>query len=318
MKNKLGSCRINECTISEARKPLKFFNSLFLLRTSANTISCSAVVHIQDALNGKEVDWPALYYEHIKMELISLKEGLYKDMNSGMRTLVGPPLTMWLISNELLTVQQEIDAGILMPSKLEERPLNKKRKLDYELDHTRGNSSSGEENPQIMVANIHPAIANTAFISTPGIGTSDVQPSQLQDIHWKFSQACQLLQSWIKGTSTNGLGQVPTTFTEFNKEDSSAQTQISVLEAQIQSLNVKCAEKEVQNHNLTIAFQLEKKELRQQYAAAEAQNHKLAAAHQLEKEEIHSQYILLQDRYAATEDHLRQAAAETEVQNAKF
>ena len=62
MKSKTGTCKINDCTIIEARKPLKFFNSLFLLRTSANTIACTAVVHIQDALNGKEVDWPALFY----------------------------------------------------------------------------------------------------------------------------------------------------------------------------------------------------------------------------------------------------------------
>jgi hypothetical protein len=73
MRNKLGSCIINDCTIPEARKPLKFFNSLFLLRTSANTIACTGVVHIQDALNGKEVDWPALYYDYIIMELVSLK-----------------------------------------------------------------------------------------------------------------------------------------------------------------------------------------------------------------------------------------------------
>ena len=56
LKNKLGTCKIMECTIPEARKPLKFFNSLFLLRTSANTMPCTAVVHIQDALNGKEID----------------------------------------------------------------------------------------------------------------------------------------------------------------------------------------------------------------------------------------------------------------------
>ena len=106
MKNKLGTCKIMECTIPEARKPLKFFKSLFLLRTSANTMSCTAILHIQEALNGKEVDWHALFYEHIKMELISLKERLYKERTTGIRTLVGPPLTMLLISEGFLTVQQ--------------------------------------------------------------------------------------------------------------------------------------------------------------------------------------------------------------------
>ena len=73
LKSKLSTCKIIDCTISEVRKPLKVFNYLFLLGTSANTISCPIVMHSQDALNGKEVDWPALYYEYIKMELISLQ-----------------------------------------------------------------------------------------------------------------------------------------------------------------------------------------------------------------------------------------------------
>ena len=130
MKNKLGTCRINSCTVPEARKPLKFFNSLFLLRTSANTISCSAIAHIQDALNGKEVDWPALFSEYIKAELITLKEELYKDKTTNLRTLVGPPVTMLLNSEGLLTIQQELDAGILIPSELTETPACKKRKLE--------------------------------------------------------------------------------------------------------------------------------------------------------------------------------------------
>jgi hypothetical protein len=86
------------------------------LRTSAHTISCTAVAHIQDALNGKEVDWPGLIYEYIKIELITLKKELYKEKTTTLRTLVGPPVTMLLISEGLLTVQQEIGAGILMPS----------------------------------------------------------------------------------------------------------------------------------------------------------------------------------------------------------
>jgi len=115
MKTKIGTCKINDCTIIEARRPLKFFNSLFLLRTSANTIACTAVLHIQDALNGKEVDWPALLYGYIKTELINLKETLYKDRTTTVRTFVGPPLTMMLINEGLLSVQQELEAGIFMP-----------------------------------------------------------------------------------------------------------------------------------------------------------------------------------------------------------
>jgi hypothetical protein len=130
MRSKLGTCKINDCTVPEARKSLKFFNSLFLLRTSASTISCTAVAHIQDALNGKEVDWPSLFHEYIRAELIALKEELYKEKTSTIRTLVGPPITMMLISEGLLTIPQEIQAGILMPSELTEPPPLKRRKCE--------------------------------------------------------------------------------------------------------------------------------------------------------------------------------------------
>lgn len=147
MKTKMGTCKINVCTILEARKPLKFFNSFFLLKTSANTIACTIVVHIQDALNGRKVDWPALFYGYIKTKLINLKDALFKDKTTSLRTLVGPPLTMLLISDGVLTVQQELDARILMPSKLEDKPPNKKRKFEDELEHTKGKSSKEGEKP---------------------------------------------------------------------------------------------------------------------------------------------------------------------------
>lgn len=73
-----------------------------------------------------EIDWPEIFYENIKMELIPLKEKLYKNINTGMRTLVGPPLTMLLISDGFLTVQQEIEAGILMHAELIKKPYSKK------------------------------------------------------------------------------------------------------------------------------------------------------------------------------------------------
>jgi hypothetical protein len=51
-------------------------------------ISCTTISHIQDALNGKEVDWPGLFYEYIKDEFIALKEELYKKKTTTLRTLM--------------------------------------------------------------------------------------------------------------------------------------------------------------------------------------------------------------------------------------
>jgi hypothetical protein len=89
LRTKAGTCRIADCTIPEARRPLRFFNSLFLLRTNASTIPCSAITHISDALNGKLVDWPLLFRENLLAELKTIKEGLFKDKTTGLKSMVG-------------------------------------------------------------------------------------------------------------------------------------------------------------------------------------------------------------------------------------
>lgn len=149
VRTKAGTCRIADCTIPEAKRPLRFFNSLFLLRTSASTLPCSAISHISDALNGKLVDWPLLFRENLLAELRNIKEGLFKDRTTGLKSMVGPPLTMLLIAEELLTVSQEVQAGILVPSILEEPgQVTKKRKHEPEQNSKgteRGESSVHQE-----------------------------------------------------------------------------------------------------------------------------------------------------------------------------
>jgi hypothetical protein len=60
-KSKAGTCKVVECTIFEAKRPLRFFNSLLLLHTSTHSILCQYITHIANALNGKPVDWPVVY-----------------------------------------------------------------------------------------------------------------------------------------------------------------------------------------------------------------------------------------------------------------
>lgn len=163
---KLGTYKINDFTIIEGRKPLKFFNSLFWLRIRANTISCSVIAHIQHALNGKEVDWPGLFCDYIKAEFITLEEELYKDKTITLRTLVGSPIIMLLAFDVFLTVQQEIGADMFIPSQLEEKTPNKKKKFENEVEHTKRNSSKKGEKPQILVAKMEPTADQTVLIST--------------------------------------------------------------------------------------------------------------------------------------------------------
>ena len=75
------------------------------------------------------------------MELIYLKEWLYKDKVTSIKTLVGPPLTMLLITDRLLTVQQEIEASILVPADLIHNQFPKERKTQPSKELITGETS---------------------------------------------------------------------------------------------------------------------------------------------------------------------------------
>ena len=98
-------------------------------------------MHFADALNDKTIDWPSLFRENLVAEMKNIKEGLFKEKTIRLRTMIGPPLTMLLIADGLLTVHQELDANILMPSNIVEKSLSKKRKLESAMELIAGESS---------------------------------------------------------------------------------------------------------------------------------------------------------------------------------
>ena len=257
-----------------------------MLRTNANTISCQAIAYITDALNGKIVDWPAIFKENMLIELKSLKEELYKDKTTMLKTMVGPPLTILLLNEGVMSVQQELAAGMLVPSKkLEQKPPNKKRKSEYQLVQTDGASSKQGEQLQILVANIEPAVTTDVLISTNG--TSDFKQASLTEIHHKIAQANQLLEIWItdstKTTQHKGESNAGS-----NQDHMSALTKISELQMQLQDLQRRCD-------------------------AAEAQNGHIAETHQLEIEEIQQKYQLQTNTYAEAEEQTRQVLTNTQT-----
>ena len=163
-------------------------------------MSCNAIVHIQDALNGKEVDWHALFCEYIKLELILLKEALYKKKGNNIRTLVGPPFTVLLTTNGFLTVQQEIEVGMLVD--FIEKPISKKRKIQPSMELTTGETSKTKEPPQILVAIAGPTMAKP--IPTPNIIIDLGNPlhakpnsSQKQEIPKTFTATINLHQTRV-------------------------------------------------------------------------------------------------------------------------
>ena len=71
-----------------------------------------------------------------------------------MRTLVGPPITMLLSTDGFLTVQQEINAGMLID--FIEEPISKKKKTQPSLELTSEETSKTKEPPQILAAMANP------------------------------------------------------------------------------------------------------------------------------------------------------------------
>ena len=68
-------------------------------RTQGETFTqlpCQAINHVSDALNGKPMDWSALFRELITAELDNRKEKLFKDRSALPKSVVGSPLKMLL------------------------------------------------------------------------------------------------------------------------------------------------------------------------------------------------------------------------------
>ena len=133
---------------------------------------------------------------YIKTELINLKEALYKDKTTSLRTLVGPPLTMLLIHDGFLTVEQELEAGVLNPSGLIEKPCEKKRKYESQPTPVKGETSKITKEPQIMTAMAAP-------IQLHANGNYDSHPdtTMLTQILASYNQTTQQLEAWIRRPS---------------------------------------------------------------------------------------------------------------------
>jgi hypothetical protein len=137
---------------------------------------------------------------------MTIKEELFKDKTTGMKTIIGPPFTMLLIAEGLLIVQQEVEAGILMPSILESGPVNKKMKHASKLEPSgtgKGESSLQQAKPDKEVALIQPDLTQTLDHHPCIISKA------LQDILEKFEQTNFSIQTtfqeWSKVVQKQAL-----------------------------------------------------------------------------------------------------------------
>ena len=189
-------------------------------------------MHISDALNGKPVDWPEIFRKILTMELRTIKEELFKDKTTGMKTMIGPPLTMLLIAEGLLSVQQEVEAGILTPSVLEACPVSKKRKQTSEPEATgteRGESSV-QKATTVEVALIQPEPTVHHHTCITSIA--------LQEILGKFEQTNltmeRTFQEWVKVIPQQVPNPPP-----IQPDGTTEQIKIEQLEQQIRDMSIK-------------------------------------------------------------------------------
>ena len=110
--------------------------------------------------------------------------------------MIGPSLTMLLIAEGLLTIQQDIEAGILMPRDFIEKPISKKRKMEQSMEFTPGKPSERKEAPQICVAMATPAIANPKII--PIIVIDLGNPLQIRQNPFKEGESLNTLSATME------------------------------------------------------------------------------------------------------------------------
>lgn len=62
----------------------------------------------------------------MKAKLITLKNELYKTETTILMIMIGPPLPMLMMSEGVLSVQQKVESGVLIPFELVTTPCIKR------------------------------------------------------------------------------------------------------------------------------------------------------------------------------------------------
>lgn len=145
MKRRPENLKISDCRLLEWKKPLRLLNSLLLLRTDASTIPSKFVQRLFNVLNGERVDWREELYDNIRVELITLHQGLYKEGSSINRTMVGPHVVILLAVQGHMTVEQESKAGIWDPFKALEREEQQQKRIKSGTLRGKGSDNDGEK-----------------------------------------------------------------------------------------------------------------------------------------------------------------------------
>lgn len=147
------------------------------------------------------MDWLEIFKGLIEAELKYLKEELFKEKSALLKSMVGPPLTMLLMAEGLLTVQQEMEAGFLETSIFQDKTIPENKKRKYESDLVQKGQETGESSfMNGTTTKVLPEV--TVAIATPATGTADTHLSSkaLEDILVRFNKtnSCmeQNLQTW--------------------------------------------------------------------------------------------------------------------------
>ena len=128
--------KVGDCRALGSKKPLRLLSSLFCLNTTSQySISISFAKQVLAALNGQEVDWPLVFYEEFKGELITLHRRQHQDKTKVIKTAIGPHLTLLIKEALLMGKREEKEAGfgtIVGLTMTERIPPPRKRRLAEE------------------------------------------------------------------------------------------------------------------------------------------------------------------------------------------
>ena len=101
-----NAVKVGDCQILGAKRPLRLLSSLFCLNTTNQySISIPFAKHILAALNGQEVNWPLEFYEELRAEMFSLHRRIQQNKAKGIKTTIGPHLTLLIEEAQMLGKQ---------------------------------------------------------------------------------------------------------------------------------------------------------------------------------------------------------------------
>ena len=109
-----NTIRAQDCVAPGSKRPIRLLSALFCLNpTNKHNISVSFARLLQEAWQGKKVDWAAEFHAELKSETITLHQQQIKAKTKVLKSPLGPHITLILHEAGAFDEQEIREAGIL-------------------------------------------------------------------------------------------------------------------------------------------------------------------------------------------------------------